>query len=237
MAVPKVFRWDDVGAPVLSNVTDKAQWLALFQAIFVDGYNGNPGLGWTIEFEDLSTGGTKLVMKQGGSSVDRLWIRWNFYSISVSYQGPFPECAEGYTDINSPTRLFMTGASSQIIPFGFTTVVDGTRISTWVIIGTDTSFYIFGGTNESTVAPTIPPLFSDEVASDRYCSAFFFGNYVPASGSASDNIRSHYMAMKPSSTYGGWNSRFTMDYTLFGGLSQGVNVAYTNRDYDDNYYG
>lgn len=237
MAVPKVFRWDDVGAPVLTDPRDKNQWLALFQAVFVNGYNGNPGLGWVIEFEDISTGGSKIVMRQGGTNPNKLWVGWEFSTaVAGTYQGPWPTYAESYSDINTPVNLITTGSNTQAITWGLTPT-PGSYTHTWMVIGTETACYIIGGANEIVAQPTIPTLFSDELGVGRYTSIHFMGSYKPQAGTASDAMRSHLFAHRPQSTYGTWAARVNEHFMMLGFPYTAHNLFYSARDFRDTYLG
>ena len=50
----KIYRWDDVGAPVLDKTS--GCMLAIFKACLVTGYGAKESAGWTMPFEDIAAG-------------------------------------------------------------------------------------------------------------------------------------------------------------------------------------
>ena len=160
MGAPKVYRWDDVDAPVLDG--QAGSLVNLLDLCLVDGYGTKLPLGWTREF----TGVNKRV----------------FRNESVVGTGGFFRFADdessGYGD-SCMVMLYesMTDIDTGVAPTPFTgsgyvhkaKVNNDTAASTWVLIGDDRAFYLF--------------IASDAVAgvtatSYQYQQISFFGDYV-----------------------------------------------------------
>jgi len=71
--MPSVLRrYDDDGAPLL-NGNVAGSLVNVLRTVLVDGYGTQPGMGWTVEYEDAVN--NVIVFRQGGTNPDRPHIR------------------------------------------------------------------------------------------------------------------------------------------------------------------
>lgn len=134
MAIPTVYRWDDVGAPQI-NRNNEAQYQALFQAILIDGYGSKlpPGSGtnkWSIPFSDADS----FILKQGGSSSKKACLKFHTFSTSSNSFARM-ECADDYSDLNSPINKWDGFSTNDTLPLGFSN--NNTSNIPWIIVATE----------------------------------------------------------------------------------------------------
>lgn len=140
MAQPvTVYRWDDVGAPTLTNRTP-AEIITILKKCLVEGYGAKAPLGWTMPFEDA--GNYKAVFRNSPTDGSGSYVQvkssngTNSSNIAVSMTP-----AKFMSDVNTFVQQGLTRPLS--ITTGFTA---------WVLIGTATGFYLFAGTPVSAVS-------------------------------------------------------------------------------------
>ena len=168
MAVPTVYRWDDLNAPQITDFQDASQMQAWAQAIFADGYleddntTMKAGLGWSVD--NTVTTQSKVTMIGNPVTEDLMELTmsspdgagWNAIGMKVT--------SNGETFIDS-------GGTYVTYFFGY---ADVGKVCPWIVVGTTRGVYFIGGYNITTLTPTIPP-FSDNANS---CTLTYVGNFV-----------------------------------------------------------
>ena len=156
-----VYRYDDVGAPVLSSPS-AGSLIGVLDACLVNGYGSKSPAGWTKPYS-----GTNLAAYRQGSG-SRFYLR--------VYDGSGTKKAsvvgyESMTGISSGSNLFPTAAQHSAglyITIGTTAAPTGQE--PWVLVAVDKRFYLWIGF-EFTSASAL----SDSVAGQ---GLFFFGDIV-----------------------------------------------------------
>ena len=156
-----VYRWDDPGAPVLSNPS-AGSLIGVLDACLVNGYGTKPAAGWTKEFS-----GTNLAAyRQGAGSM--CYLRVN------DGTGSFKATARGYesmTDVNTGTNGFPTAA--QLVDGVYIAIgIDMTAANKpWIVVANNKRFYLWVGASKLTAASALS-------ASTTWQGLFFFGDIV-----------------------------------------------------------
>lgn len=135
-----VYRWDDAGAPQITNRTP-AEIIDVLKKCLVDGYGTKTALGWTMPFEDAVN--YKVVFRNStasGGSGGYVQVRSSDGS-NASNRSVLLTPAKSATDIDT---LIQPG---YIRPFGLTT-----NWTTWVLIGTPVGFYLIAGVVDRVIA-------------------------------------------------------------------------------------
>lgn len=134
-----VYRWDDAGAPQITN-RKPSEILDVLKKCLVDGYGAKAPLGWTLEYEDI--GNYKAV----------------FRNSPTDGSGGYVQCKSSDGTDTSNRSILLTPSKymsdidtfvhpGYIKPVGLTTGWD-----TWVLIGTNTGFYLIAGKSGRVVA-------------------------------------------------------------------------------------
>ena len=156
-----VYRWDDPGAPVLSNPS-AGSLIGVLDACLVNGYGTKPAAGWTKEFS-----GTNLAAyRQGAGSM--CYLRVN------DGTGSFKATARGYesmTDVDTGTNDFPTAAQLvNGIYIALSTSVTAVQ-KPWIVLADEKRFYLWVGASVLTAASALS-------ASTTWQGLFFFGDIV-----------------------------------------------------------
>lgn len=173
MASPTVYKWTDAGAPQI-NRADVADYIALFQAVLIDGYGTQtpPVSGankWTIPFSD----GTSFILKQGGTQTRKTCIKIGPFNSSGYYAEM--ECAVDYTDINTAVDQWAGTAIYDRVGVGY---ADNTsRNIPWIIFATERAIYCHFGFVQS-ITGNDTPTFDTNASTSMYNHHWFFGDYV-----------------------------------------------------------
>ncbi|CAM3896614.1 hypothetical protein [Rheinheimera salexigens] len=141
MAQPvTVYRWDDPGAPQLTN-RKPSEIINVLKKCLVEGYGTKTPLGWTLEFEDAPN--FKAAFRN---------------STAAGGSGGYVQCKSSNGTDNSNIAVSMTPAKSMtdidtlvqrgfIKPFSLTS-----GWVCWVLIGTGTGFYLISGLATSLIS-------------------------------------------------------------------------------------
>ena len=155
-----VYRWDDPGAPVLSNPS-AGSLIGVLDACLVDGYTGKTGAGWTKAFS-----GTKLAAyRQGAGSM--------FYLRVYDGTGTFKVRMRGYesmTDIDTGMNAFPTTAqlaNGVHVAIGVSTTKAN---KPWIVVADNKRFYLWVGASLTTA--------DDISTSTTWQALFFFGDII-----------------------------------------------------------
>lgn len=123
-----IYRWDDPGAPQITNKT-QAEWLAMLKACLVDGYGDKQGAGWSVAFEDI--GLNKLVLKNSASEASGGYaVFWAYNATNLIAVKTAPLITE-----ISPTWESVANSSYRHV---FRTSYP----KKWIIVATSAGFYI-----------------------------------------------------------------------------------------------
>ncbi|MCD1597859.1 hypothetical protein [Rheinheimera aquimaris] len=140
MAQPvTVYRWDDAGAPSLTNRTP-LEVLTILKKCLVEGYGEKAPLGWTMPFEDAAN--YKAVFRNNPAVGSGSYVQarsangTNNSNIAVSMTP-----AKFISDVDTLVQPGLTRPFS--LSSGFTA---------WVLIGTATGFYLLAGLPTSVCA-------------------------------------------------------------------------------------
>lgn len=176
MAVPTVYRWDDVNAPVITDVHDWTQIKDWFDKIFVTGYLENdnvtmkPALGWSVTVDDAAF--TITLDMLGDPLIENL-ARVRFFFNRQVNSGSFA-CGRSMKE-HQDTNPIVTGRSAQDYIQILGQNDDDLKVCPWVIIGTSRGFWQICGQNKTINAPTKPTQITDE---ENYISYSYWGNYI-----------------------------------------------------------
>jgi len=130
----RVYRYDDVDAPVLTGATGSVN--NLIKACLVTGYGAKAGAGWTEEFTTTNISAYKM----GAAPFSFLKVSDTAAVSSSSYTRLI-----GYnnmTDINTGTNSFPTEAQVAGGLYHYKSV-DGTTARPWMIIADNNAFWLF----------------------------------------------------------------------------------------------
>ena len=175
MASPTVYKWTDPGAPQI-NRADVADYIALFQAVLIDGYGTKtpPVSGankWTIPFSD----GTSFILKQGGTQARKTCIKIGPFNSSGYYAEM--ECAVDYTDLNTPVDIWAGTTTYDRVGVGYAD--NTTRNIPWIIFATERAIYCQFGYINSTAGGNDTATFDVNASTTMYNHHWFFGDYTP----------------------------------------------------------
>ena len=156
-----VYRWDDPGAPVLSNPS-AGSLIGVLDACLVDGYTGKTGAGWTKAFS-----GTNLAAyRQGAGSMCYLRVDDGTGSFKVKMRG-----YESMTDIDTGVNAFPT--TTQLANGVYAAI--GTSVTAankpWIVLADNKRFYLWVGASSLTAA-------ADISTSTTWQGLFFFGDII-----------------------------------------------------------
>lgn len=141
MAQPvTVYRWDDPGAPQLTN-RKPSEIINVLKKCLVEGYGTKTPLGWTLEFEDAPN--FKAAFRN---------------NVAAGGSGGYVQCKSSNGTDGSNIAVSMTPAKSMtdidtliqtgfIRPFSLTT-----GFTSWILIGTATGFYFIAGLTASQIS-------------------------------------------------------------------------------------
>ena len=155
-----VYRWDDPGAPVLSNPS-AGSLIGVLDACLVDGYTGKTGAGWTKAFS-----GTNLAAyRQGAGSLCYLRVDDGTGSFKVKMRG-----YESMTDVNTGTGEFPT--TTQLANGVYAAIGTSTTAANkpWIVVADNKRFYLWVGASLTTAV--------DISTSTTWQALFFFGDII-----------------------------------------------------------
>ena len=159
---PKVYKYDDANAPVLSGT--RGSLVALLKAILIDGYGDKtPPGGWTMPFIDDNA--QKAVFRNDPSAGTGFFLRVNELSSPVANQPTFL-AYEVMTDIDNGAQPFM--ASEMPL---YTSYHPDTTPRPWIAFATTTCIYLFWYRCSAT---------TDTLGGEISIDGFFFGDIIPA---------------------------------------------------------
>ena len=163
MAVPTVYRWDDVGAPQLTNPKNWAQYKAMFQALFIDGYVGKSAIGWDCTFDDgLKT--VTLDMVGNPATENLMRVELNHSTSNTGVQAIYNE--------HQGTNEFYDSTYDNTMLLGSNYNGSGTIICPWIVIATDRGIYWISGYSDIAY-PTQPP-----ITINNSIQVTYMGNFV-----------------------------------------------------------
>jgi hypothetical protein len=214
----------DVSAPtLLCSLGSVVPWL---KAILVTGYNGNPGLGWEVVWEQAN----KVVFRNQGT---RMFVRFeqtDKYRASV-------QAFESMTNIDTgvlPCPVRANESNTSKLLFGYSAGSDSTALP-WIVLGDDKGVWVgfrpsvnqYGATHVSApqwkfiyIGDYIPydpantqfnfGVFQDDNADSNVAGGWYFGGL--------DTTKDHYHILRnPDRTEG----------SIKAGLSSGTGYNYT----------
>ena len=166
MAAPTIYKWTDASAPQIrrGNMPDL---LALFQAVFVNGYGTQSPAGWTIPYSDA----TSFVLKQGGAESVKACLKLHTIYSNGGYCQM--EAAEDYTDLNTPVNQFAGIYANDRFCLGYAN--DTSKHIPWMIFATARSAYFLFGYNAQQL--DISTFDTAYTSSASYTFQNFFGDY------------------------------------------------------------
>ena len=176
MAVPTVYRWDDVNAPVITDIHDWTQIKDWFDKIFVTGYleddnvTMKPALGWSVTVDDAAF---TITLDMVGDPLTENLARTTFYFTRQVNSSRFA-CGREMWEHQS-TNPIVTGRSGQDYIQFFGQNDDDLKVCPWIVIGTSRGFYQLSGQNVSINAPTKPTAFTDQ---ENYVAFSYWGNFI-----------------------------------------------------------
>ena len=155
-----VYRWDDPGAPVLSNPS-AGSLIGVLDACLVDGYTGKTGAGWTKAFS-----GTKLAAyRQGAGSMCYLRVDDGTGSFKVKMRG-----YESMTDVNTGTGEFPTTTQLANGVYAAIGIAATAANKPWIVVADNKRFYLWVGVSLTTAV--------DISTSTTWQALFFFGDII-----------------------------------------------------------
>jgi len=168
MAAPTIYTWLDASAPQILR-GDPATYLALFQAVLVNGYGAKAAAGWTIPYSDA----TSFVLKQGGTRTVKACLK--LYDYNAAGYGSKFECADDYSDLTTPVNQWSGEHVNDKIGSGGYSSVPATYNIPWVIFATARSMYCLWGYNAQAVDVT--QFCHNFTSTVTNMTGLFFGDY------------------------------------------------------------
>ncbi len=127
-----VYRWDDDGAPQITEFKPSA-YIAVLRAALVDGYGNKAGAGWMVAFEDQSS--PKIAFRSSTTDGVGGYVQfWSNDGGDTSASCLLYRAAAGMSSLDS----FINAGYSEVLKG--TTDVSFTH---WMIIATSVGFYVF----------------------------------------------------------------------------------------------
>lgn len=172
MAAPTIYKWSDAGAPQVKR-GNEADYLALFQAVLIDGYGAKsaPGAGtnkWTIPFSDA--GG--FVLKQGGTSAKKACLRFHTFSTSTNSYARM-DAADDFSDISTPVNQWDGFNTSDTLPLGYAN--NASYNIPWIIFATERVLICqFGYNNQEINVGQFDTANSETILNNHQ---WYFGDY------------------------------------------------------------
>lgn len=155
-----VYRWDDPGAPVLSNPS-AGSLIGVLDACLVDGYTGKTGAGWTKAF----SGTNFAAYRQGAGSMCYLRVDDRTGSFKVKMRG-----YESMTDIDTGVNAFPTTAQLANGVHAAIGIATTPAKKPWIVVADNKRFYLWVGVSLTTT--------DDISASTTWQALFFFGDII-----------------------------------------------------------
>lgn len=190
MAIPKVYKSSDPGAPVLNGATvDSA--IVVLRKCLVDGYGSIGPAGWTEEFTGTNKAVFRNAVAGGGTGC---CLRVEAFN---SYRGPFSLASySSMSDVD-------TGDNSTGASFGWRNLSGGAETQSWIVVATEHAFHFCAGGASASMLCGAGDLVTQSLG-DAY-RYFVYGwrntsnwNYPPSFLSQSSSGDSGFM--------GGWGS-------------------------------
>lgn len=94
MTAPTIYRWDDPGAPSLTNAGSAVY--EIIKACLVDGYSGKPAAGWATLYDSWGSNGRASIQNSGKSGV------LGMLRPSGTHESTMLYVADGMADQNTP---------------------------------------------------------------------------------------------------------------------------------------
>ena len=155
-----VYRWDDPGAPVLSNPS-AGSLIGVLDACLVDGYTGKTGAGWTKAFS-----GTNLAAyRQGAGSMCYLRVDDGTGSFKVKMRG-----YESMTGIDTGVNAFPTTAQLANGVYAAIGIATTAANKPWIVVADNKRFYLWVGVSLTTAVAIS--------TSTTWQALFFFGDII-----------------------------------------------------------
>jgi hypothetical protein len=142
MSLPvTVYRWDDAGAPQLTN-GKPSEIIDILRKCLVDGYGDKEPLGWSIPFEDAAT--FKIAFRNSTVNGSGGYFQlWSANSADPNQGAIYVRPAQSMTGLDTFVRS------------GFQQALSAAQSATkWVIIGTSAGFYFNIGLGTSPLTGT-----------------------------------------------------------------------------------
>lgn len=172
MTAPTVYKWTDASAPQITR-GDVASYMALFQAVLIDGYGAKaaPGAGtnkWTIPFSD----GNSFVLRQGGSLTKKACLKLHSFN-AATYNYARQIAADNFTDLNTPVNQWAGVNVADVVGLGF--AINATYRIPWIIIATERVLICqFGYNGEAVDVSQFDTLNNDSYTQNAH---WYFGDY------------------------------------------------------------
>lgn len=140
MAIPKVYRSTDSGAPVLATATAGSA-LAVIRACLVDGYGSEAPAGWTEEFTDAPNH-TAVFRNSTASGGTGCYVRVDDREASLAYRAVVLNTYASMSDVNTGT----VGTPNRYL---YRRPANTNTNAAWTLVATDKAFFIniIGGYN------------------------------------------------------------------------------------------
>ncbi len=234
MAVPTVYRWDDVNAPIIDDNRDWTQIKAWFKTIFVDGYLDNDGLtmkpplGWAFSEDEhvIDTNINTITLDMIGDPVTENLMRIEFQQShpDTGYKGLGMNVYEhqSVNPIHNPPSLsqntFIHGSNDAV-----------GKIMPWVVIGTNRGVYFLSGYNSTIASPN----------KSSFCTvtnnvAFnYIGNYINDGVNIGKNNQCWRGSTNSTAIYPPSGQASNQEYLVGGNATHGF--VHTKRDYQNNF--
>lgn len=149
-----IYRWDDPGAPQMDPI-NVFSVINILKKCLVDGYGTKDPLGWTLEYEDAPEAYAAFRNNPVTGSGGYFLIR------------PYNVATNRYFVVQSATAMT---AIDQMFNPGYLCSVPVSRTSTkWIVVGTDTAFYLIIHRNNINYSST-----------SFVETTTFFGDYISA---------------------------------------------------------
>lgn len=169
MAIPKVYKWNDANAPVLSGL--HGAFANVLKKCLVEGYGDKAPAGWTLE--DANVDETIISLRNSPVNGTGFFLQVrNAQPLAGMSSNICPALCTGYEEMSS--------CLEGQLPFGARTVyvsrLQGGHGLKWAVVATDTFFHFFCHFYQGTASvPNSTFSTSNNCAGSMYC----FGDFHP----------------------------------------------------------
>ena len=202
---PTIYRYDDVGAPVITDGRDRLY--QILKACLIDGYGSKAAAGWSVVYDDWSGSGVFTITNALQTGV--LGLKW----LDNAGYGPGMFVCEGMIDAYTPVNarsgknaLNSLDELTDVVGYQRGQFINSGSYNNWVVVANENCCLFFMGSDEVLFSP------QEGTSFNNYMQFFGVGSGLSATGLADDDLGNflivggnHRLSFYTSSNYG-WQS-------------------------------